>query len=204
MSDYVPTDFSTLTEEETAIHCTGDHTWGKCDRDGCDFTDFKAMPLEAAETAATGPDDETKGLTRTPPVPAGRDGEKVDNALEELAAQYGVDGRGRFEAPNGMVRRMLARAHRAGTQAARRPRAKVPRDTADVVEAVARLIAGVGRRGRAGDIEALAGLVELTDVVKTAQALAARGLHFEQGYTWAEVARAAGISRQAAEQRWGG
>lgn len=169
-----------------------------------EITGQNDIPLEAAEAAATGPDMGGEGETRTPPVPAVSGHETVDNPLEGVLAEYGVAGRGTFEGPNGMVRRMLARAYRMGTQAGRRPRVKVPRDSAEVVEAVARLIAGVGRRGRAGDIEALTGLMELTAVVKVAQALAARGLHFEQGYTWAEVARAAKISRQAAEQRWGG
>lgn len=204
MSDLVPTDFSTLTEEETAIYCTGDHTWGRCDRDGCDFWAPGPMPLEAAEAAAAGPDGGGGTGTLTPPSPAVRGGEKVDNALEDIVSEFGVRGRGRFDAPNGEVRRMLARAYRAGALAGRRPRVKVPRDSADMGDAIKRLILSMGRRGRMGDLEALTALTMLGDAVTVARVLAAQRLHFDHGYTWAEIGRAAGISRQAAEQRWGG
>jgi hypothetical protein len=66
-----------------------------------------------------------------------------------------------------------------------------------------RILAAYGRRiGRAGDVDALAELVELGDDIETAIQDAVTGLR-GHGYSWAEIAVRLGISRQAAQQRWG-
>jgi hypothetical protein len=66
-----------------------------------------------------------------------------------------------------------------------------------------RVIRAYSRRVGSGDIDNLAGLIhlagELNDHINTAVA----GLR-EAGYSWAEIAARAGMSRQAAQQRWGG
>lgn len=61
------------------------------------------------------------------------------------------------------------------------------------------------RVGEEADIEALADLVALSSVVDDAIAKAVRGLrNANPPYPWAEIGRVLGISKQAAQQRWGG
>jgi hypothetical protein len=66
-----------------------------------------------------------------------------------------------------------------------------------------RVVAAHGRRIAAnGDIDALAQLVNLGDDIETAVQDAVTGLR-GYGYSWAEIALRLGITRQAAQQRWG-
>ncbi|NUW30740.1 hypothetical protein HTZ77_04790 [Nonomuraea sp. SMC257] len=66
-----------------------------------------------------------------------------------------------------------------------------------------RAIRAYGRRIAAGDVEALADAVDLIDELDAAIAHAVNGLR-AQGYSWTDIARPLTISRQAAQQRWGG
>jgi ribosomal protein S20 len=66
-----------------------------------------------------------------------------------------------------------------------------------------RAIRAYGRRIAAGDVEALADAVALIDELDTAIAHAVNGLR-AQGYSWTDIARPLTITRQAAQQRWGG
>ncbi|WP_327590310.1 hypothetical protein OHA25_27350 [Nonomuraea sp. NBC_00507] len=66
-----------------------------------------------------------------------------------------------------------------------------------------RAIRAYGRRIASGDVEALADAIALIDELDTAIANAVTGLR-EQGYSWADIARPLEITRQAAQQRWGG
>jgi hypothetical protein len=66
-----------------------------------------------------------------------------------------------------------------------------------------RAIRAYGRRIAAGDVEALADALALSDELDTAVAHAVNGLR-EQGHSWADIARPLTITRQAAQQRWGG
>jgi hypothetical protein len=66
-----------------------------------------------------------------------------------------------------------------------------------------RVIAAYSRRIAAGDIEALTDLVALSTRVDEAITTAVRGLR-GFGYSWADIATRLGITRQAAQQRWGG
>jgi hypothetical protein len=65
-----------------------------------------------------------------------------------------------------------------------------------------RILAAHGRRIAAGDIEGLPGLLALACELDTHIQLAVEGLH-AFGYSWADIAARAGISRQTAHERWG-
>lgn len=69
-----------------------------------------------------------------------------------------------------------------------------------------RIMRAFARRvGDQADIEALADLVALSNEVDDAIACAVRGLRkANPPYSWAEIGRVLGITRQAAQQRWGG
>lgn len=66
-----------------------------------------------------------------------------------------------------------------------------------------RVIRAYGRRIAAGDVEALADAVDLLNELDAALAHAVTGLR-AYGYSWADIARPLAITRQAAQQRWGG
>ncbi len=66
-----------------------------------------------------------------------------------------------------------------------------------------RVIRAYARRVAAGDVEALTDMVVLVADLDTAIADAVMGLR-AHGYSWTEIATRLGITRQAAQQRWGG
>ncbi|MFI7603947.1 hypothetical protein ACIBTV_02340 [Micromonospora sp. NPDC049366] len=66
-----------------------------------------------------------------------------------------------------------------------------------------RIIRAHGRRVATGDVEALRDLVALSANLDDAIGEAVIGLR-AFGYSWAEIGARLGISRQAAQQRWGG
>jgi hypothetical protein len=66
-----------------------------------------------------------------------------------------------------------------------------------------RVIAAYSRRVATGDIEAITDLASLADQVDTAIRDAITGLRVT-GYSWADIAARLGVTRQAAQQRWGG
>ncbi|WFE46359.1 hypothetical protein [Verrucosispora sp. WMMD1129] len=65
-----------------------------------------------------------------------------------------------------------------------------------------RIIRAHGRRVATGDVEALRDLTALSAVIDQAITEAVIGLR-AFGYSWAEIGSRLGISRQAAQQRWG-
>jgi hypothetical protein len=65
-----------------------------------------------------------------------------------------------------------------------------------------RVIRAHGRRVAAGDVEGLADLLALADELHGAIQAAVDGLR-GHGYSWAEIASRLGLTRQAAQQRWG-
>lgn len=65
-----------------------------------------------------------------------------------------------------------------------------------------RVIRAYSRRVAAGDIEAVADMVTVADEITTAMHDAIHGLR-STGYSWADIALRLGITRQAAQQRWG-
>lgn len=66
-----------------------------------------------------------------------------------------------------------------------------------------RIIRAHGHRVATGDVEALRDLVALSTTLDQAITDAVAGLR-AFGYSWAEIGTRLGISRQAAQQRWGG
>ncbi|WP_067476428.1 hypothetical protein [Actinomadura hibisca] len=68
---------------------------------------------------------------------------------------------------------------------------------------VQRVLRAYSRRIASGDVESLALLANLATDLDTALHQAVTGLR-AYGYSWAEIARPLGITRQAAQQRWGG
>jgi hypothetical protein len=66
-----------------------------------------------------------------------------------------------------------------------------------------RVIRACSRRVAQGDIDALAAMAVLADDLDTAIRDAITGLR-ARGYSWADIGTRLGITRQAAQQRWGG
>jgi hypothetical protein len=75
-------------------------------------------------------------------------------------------------------------------------------DTFDYAAFTRRVVRAYGRRIAAGDIEALPGLALLSRELDEAILSAVKGLR-EFGYPWSEIATRLGITRQAAQQRFG-
>lgn len=67
---------------------------------------------------------------------------------------------------------------------------------------VRRILRAYSRRVGDGDVEALALMLDLASELDTAIAEAVKGLR-TCGYSWAEISSRLGITRQAAQQRWG-
>jgi hypothetical protein len=68
---------------------------------------------------------------------------------------------------------------------------------------IRRILRAYSRRIASGDIEALTDLTTLQTELDTALTSAVTGLR-EQGYSWTDIARPLGVTRQAAQQRFGG
>jgi hypothetical protein len=87
-----------------------------------------------------------------------------------------------------------------------RPQRPTRRDVVENDEFAAfarRIIRAHGRRVGTGDVEALRDLVALSTLLDHTIADAVTGLR-AHGYSWADIGTRLGISRQAAQQRWGG
>jgi hypothetical protein len=65
-----------------------------------------------------------------------------------------------------------------------------------------RVLRAYARRVATGDVEALALMLGLSAEIDTAISQAVTGLR-AFGYSWAEIGSRLGITRQAAQQRWG-
>ncbi len=68
---------------------------------------------------------------------------------------------------------------------------------------VARVITAAGKRVATGDVDALPDLARLSADLDAALITAVTGLR-EFGYSWEQIASRLGVTRQAAQQRWGG
>jgi hypothetical protein len=66
-----------------------------------------------------------------------------------------------------------------------------------------RAIRAFGRRIAAGDIDALADMAFLSDQLDQTIKKSVTGLR-ERGYSWSDIGRQLGVTKQAAQQRWGG
>ena len=84
----------------------------------------------------------------------------------------------------------------------KRPKRAVEND--EYAAFLRRVIDAYSRRVAAGDIEALTGMADLACHLADATRKAITGLRDDHGYSWADIAARLGITRQAAQQRWGG
>ena len=69
---------------------------------------------------------------------------------------------------------------------------------------VGRVIRAYSRRVAAGDIDAITAMAAVAADFDTATRDAVTGLRRDHGYSWADIAARLGITRQGAQQRWGG
>jgi hypothetical protein len=83
------------------------------------------------------------------------------------------------------------------------PRRRDVVENDDYAAFVRRIIPAHARRVASGDVEALTDMVGLSALLDEAIGEAVIGLRVH-GYSWAEIGQRLGISRQAAQQRWGG
>jgi hypothetical protein len=67
---------------------------------------------------------------------------------------------------------------------------------------IRRVLRAYSRRIAAGDIEAIAAMTTLASQLDDAITDAITSLR-TAGYSWADIARPLGVTRQAAQQRWG-
>ena len=82
-------------------------------------------------------------------------------------------------------------------------RKRGPVETPEYLGMVARMIRAAGRRVADADDVDLADMARLRDELDAAIAAAVTGQREKHGRSWADVARPFGITKQAAQQRWG-
>ena len=90
--------------------------------------------------------------------------------------------------------------HRQQPLTPNRPRRVVEND--EYAAFLGRIVRAYARRVAAGDVEALSLMLGLSADIDDAIAQAVTGLR-GFGYSWAEIGDRLGITRQAAQQRWG-
>ena len=95
------------------------------------------------------------------------------------------------------------RARRSNVKAKLTPtRRRRPVENDEYASFVRRVIRAHVRRVAAGDVDALADMTRLATDLDEAISQAVTGLR-GAGYSWAEIATRLGVTRQAAQQRWG-
>jgi hypothetical protein len=85
----------------------------------------------------------------------------------------------------------------------RPPRRRVVVENDEYAAFVRRIVRAYAKRVGSGDVEALTDMVGLSTLLDGAIFEAVTGLR-AHGYSWADIAARLGITRQAAQQRWGG
>jgi len=81
-------------------------------------------------------------------------------------------------------------------------RARRPVENDEFPASTRRVLSAYTRRVAIGDIDALTHLTELSADIDTAIGQAVTSLR-DLGYSWADIGAKLGITRQAAQQRWG-
>jgi hypothetical protein len=81
-------------------------------------------------------------------------------------------------------------------------RRRRPVENDEYASFVRRVIRGYARRVAAGDVDALADMTGLATELDAAITEAVTGLRAAR-YSWAEIGDRLGVTRQAAQQRWG-
>lgn len=107
--------------------------------------------------------------------------------------------------PDGRMRRN-AHATVKATLTPDRPRRRARTATVETTEYAAmmrRMVRAYGRRVADCDVEDLAELISLEAILDEAIAHAVTSSRERWGRSWADIARATGTTRQAAQQRWG-
>ena len=103
---------------------------------------------------------------------------------------------------------MTATAERDNSELSANPRPVAPVGTAVENREFAafgrRIIRAHARRVAAADPTALRDLVQLRDALEAAMDDATASTLHAAGFSWTEIGRELGVSRQAARQRWGG
>lgn len=89
-------------------------------------------------------------------------------------------------------RRVVGRGHSRGTP-----------ETTDFGKMVGRMIRSYGQRVADADEVDLAQMMKMRDDIERALVIAVHGQRTKWGRSWAYIAEGAGITRQAAQQRWG-
>jgi hypothetical protein len=98
------------------------------------------------------------------------------------------------------LRHLPSTVNRALTS--KRPRRVVEND--EYAAFLRRVIRAYSRRIATGDIEALPGMADIATEIDTAMREAITGLRTRHGYSWADIAARLRVTRQAAQQRFGG
>ena len=94
--------------------------------------------------------------------------------------------------------------HRSGVKPRLTPaRRRRVTENDDYAAFLRRAIRAFGRRIAAGDIDALADAAILSSHLDLTIKTAVTGLR-ARGYSWADIGLQLGVTRQAAQQRWGG
>lgn len=103
----------------------------------------------------------------------------------------------------GTLRSQASRAKKA----LRLPRGESQRESPEIGAAAGRMLRGLADRAAEGDIMALHELAKLRNILRDHTTAAARALNTPDAaghaYSWREIGQAAGITMQAAQQRWG-
>lgn len=78
-----------------------------------------------------------------------------------------------------------------------------PVENADYFQMVGRMVRGMGKRGANGDYTDLTEMAKVQQMMTDALQTAVDGMREQQGYSWADIGEGLGITRQAAQQRFG-
>jgi hypothetical protein len=76
-------------------------------------------------------------------------------------------------------------------------------ETADFAEMMKRMVQAHAKRVAEGDLADLADFLDIAALLDAELAHAVREMRVRLGWSWADIGTAAGITRQAAQQRWG-
>jgi hypothetical protein len=82
-------------------------------------------------------------------------------------------------------------------------RRKQTYETTEYAAMLGRMLTAYGRRVADADIEDLTEMFELRDQWESVVASAVAGQRERHGRSWADIGKAAGTTRQAAQMRWG-
>lgn len=82
-------------------------------------------------------------------------------------------------------------------------RRREPVETMEYAAMLRRMIAAYTERVANADVEDLADMIAIAGELDAAIGVAVRSSRQRWGRSWADIARAAGTTRQAAQQRWG-